>query len=241
MRENLVGQRVVRFRLNGGRGPVGRERFRHAPVHDLNLGERTDHHVGGLEVAVDDIVGMSVADRLTYLLEVREELPAVLRGSGALLQEIFEGVAVDELHRQERPAVGKRPDLVNGRNARVLKLPGDPGFVVEAAGGDAVGGIARVQDLEGDMAIESDLAGAVDESHSARTDFLKQFVPRRCDRRRGVELGIGIADGRCEWVGCCLEPGCRRGAGKRNPRCRLVGHRAILPGWPDGTKPRRVK
>ena len=44
-----------------------------------------------------------------------------------------QGLALDELHRQERAAVGQGAGLVDGRDARVLELAGDPGLVDEPA------------------------------------------------------------------------------------------------------------
>ena len=84
---------------------------------------------------MDDLVGVGVADRLAHLLEDRDEPAAVLGGVVALLQQVVEGAALDELHRQERPAVGEGADLVDGRDAGVLELAGDRGLLEEPAGG----------------------------------------------------------------------------------------------------------
>ena len=56
------------------------------PVHDLDLAEGADHDVGRLQVAVDDAVGVGVADRLADLLEHRQQPAAVVRRVRPLLR-----------------------------------------------------------------------------------------------------------------------------------------------------------
>ena len=87
-------------------------------------------------------VGVGVPDRLAHLLEHRQEPPAVGRRVGPLLEQLVERPPLDELHRQERPAVGQGADLVDRRDAGVLELAGDPRLVEEPAGGERVGGVA---------------------------------------------------------------------------------------------------
>ena len=123
------GEGAARIRQSGIGQHLGQ-----APVHDLDLAERADHDVGRLQVAVDDAVGVGVADRLADLLEHRQEPAAVGRRVGPPSEQVVEGLALDELHRQERPAVGQRADLVDRRDAGVLQLAGDPGLVEEPAG-----------------------------------------------------------------------------------------------------------
>src|SRR5262249_9530993 len=55
------------------------------PVHDLHFPEAPYHHIGWLEVAVDDVVGMGVGQRLAHLLERRHEPAAILGGVTATL------------------------------------------------------------------------------------------------------------------------------------------------------------
>ena len=52
---------------------AAREHLREPPVEDLDLAERADHDVGGLQVAVDDAAAVRVGDRAADLLEDAEE------------------------------------------------------------------------------------------------------------------------------------------------------------------------
>ena len=45
------------------------ENFGQSPVHHLDLAEGADHHVGGLEIAMNHAVGVGVADGLANGLE----------------------------------------------------------------------------------------------------------------------------------------------------------------------------
>ena len=93
-----------------------------------------DHDVRRLQVAVDDPVGVGVGDRLADLLEHRHEPAAVGRRVGPVLEQVVEGAALDQLHGQERPAVGQGADLVDRRDAGVLELAGDPGLLARTGG-----------------------------------------------------------------------------------------------------------
>ena len=57
-----------------------------APVHHLDLAERADHDVRGLQVAVDHAAGVGIGHRLADLLEDREE-PGQVVGRGSALGE----------------------------------------------------------------------------------------------------------------------------------------------------------
>ena len=131
--------------------PAGQD-LGQAPVHDLDLAEGADHDVGRLQVAVDDAPAVGEADRLADLLE-RLQQPRPVGG----LHLVGQGLPGDELHGQERGAVGQRAEGVDRRDARVLQLGGDLRLADEAVG---VG--PGQQDLEGDVAVEGEVAGGED-------------------------------------------------------------------------------
>ena len=165
-----------------------------APVHHLHFAERPDHDVLRFQVAVDHPVGVRVPDRLTDRLEHGQR---VHRGAG--LEQGFEGVALDELHRQERPAVGEFADPVNGRDAGVLELAGDLRFVDEPHCRAGPRGVPLGQDLDGHLAVQGHVPGAVNHPHAAAADLVEQLVPGRRDggsARRGRSFGtVGAAQG----------------------------------------------
>jgi hypothetical protein len=113
---------------------------------------------------------MGIADRLADLLEDGEEAAVLLRGRGALLEQVVEGPALDQLHGQERPAIGQAAETVHGRDAGMLELAGDPLLIQEAAG--RAGGLVEPlqQHLDGHLAVEDGVGGAVDDTYAAAGD-----------------------------------------------------------------------
>ena len=111
-----------------------------APVHHLHLAERAHHHVRRFQVAVDHAPGVGVGHRLGDGLEDRQE-PRQLGGRPrAGLQQVGERLPLDQLHREERPAIGEGAQLVDRHDPGVLQLAADLGLFDEPA--DQVG-VAR--------------------------------------------------------------------------------------------------
>jgi hypothetical protein len=161
---------------------VGSQDFGQAPVHDLDLAERADHHVGGLDVAMDHVVGVGVAQRLGDCFDERQGVE--LAGEG---QPLVERLPLDELHGQKRPAVGEGRHAVDGRDAGVLQLRGDACFFDEARRRRRSDGITGLQDLDGDLAVQLEVAGAADVAHAAAADAFAQLVARH----DGGQVGPG--------------------------------------------------
>ena len=62
---------------------------------------------------------------------------------------------------------------MDGRNAWMLQLPGDARLAEEALGGRRVCRVTFGQQLDGDIAIEGSVAGAIDDAHAAVADLVK--------------------------------------------------------------------
>ena len=113
---------------------------------------------------------MGVRDCLTDLCEYRDQGRAI---RGFSRKQIGERVALDELHREERPAIRQRADVVNRRNRGMLELTGDARFVEKAPGAGRTDGEASLEELQSDIAVEGDLPRSVDDAHAARTDLFE--------------------------------------------------------------------
>ena len=79
---------------------------------------------------MDHPLGVGVGDRLAHLLEDPHELRPPLPGPAAS-QQRRQGPALDQLHGEERPAVGQPAELVDRHDARVRELAADPRLVEE--------------------------------------------------------------------------------------------------------------
>ena len=111
------------------------EHAREAPVHHVDLAEVPDHHVGGLEVAVDHALRVRVGHRLAHLEQHAERarlVPALLARRRRARRSCLQVAALDELHREVDAAVGVEAELVHRHDAGVVELAGDLRLLEEA-------------------------------------------------------------------------------------------------------------
>ena len=136
---------------------------------------------------------------------LRCDLLGPLRREGALvLDDLLQGLALDELHDEEvRPAVG--PPVVDGDDAGVVQAGRRLGLPAEALDEGTVPGELRMQDLESDRAAEQAVAGDEDLGHptggegsrdlvapAEEAAGLTQPLPPPC-LRAGVGVGVGVS------------------------------------------------
>ncbi len=186
--QGLLGRLLARPGI--GCDPAPRQDPRQAPVHHLDLAEAADHHVGGLQVAMDHPAGVGVGHRLRDGREGRQEPGQVVGRPGAGREQVGQRLPFHQLHAEEGPAVGEGAQLVDRHHARVLELAADLRLLDEAA--DQVGLVTEVgpQDLDGDVAAQVGVAALEDGAHAAAGDLAVDTV---ADRRVGVG-GIGTDD-----------------------------------------------
>jgi hypothetical protein len=140
-------------------GLLGAQHLGESPVHDLDLAEGPHHHVGRLQVPVNDASTVGVSHRLTDLGEDLNVARQVVVGRGAPGEQLGEGAALDQFHDDERLTARADPQFMHRDDARVLELPGDPCLLHEPALQHALrlgGAVARrgQQRLEGDTPME---------------------------------------------------------------------------------------
>ena len=100
-------------------------------------------------------------------------------GDGRAASKLGEGLAPDQLHGEERPAVGEGAQLVDRHDARVLELAADLRLLDEAA--DHLGAAAEVvaQDLDGNVAAQVGVAALEHLAHAAAGDLAVDAVADR--------------------------------------------------------------
>jgi hypothetical protein len=122
---------------------------------------------------------VGVGQSLAHLLKNAQEARQVVGGRGPLLQQVGEGAALDELHGQERPAVGEGADLVDGRDAGVLQLPRDLRLLPEAPLVVRVAPELLAQHLDGQGPAQVGVPGTPHGAHAAPGNLrLDQVAPR---------------------------------------------------------------
>ena len=163
---------------------------REAEVHDAHLAVARDHHVLGLEVAVDQplfVRGLEPA--AGGQVDLQDLLPRARLG----LHPVAGGVTVDELHRDE-DLLAKGADVVDDDDVRVRE-PRDrlrlaQRALASLAHRDAVFD-ARAQQLDGDLAIQLGIEGGVNLAHPAAPQKIQNDVAAdaRAPRER-LEAGF---------------------------------------------------
>ena len=96
-------------------------------------------------------------------------------GHPSMRNQSIEGLAVNELHRDEGASLNLA-DLVNRANVGMVERGGRAGFSQEKRPGLLVAERVCWQDFEGDIPVEPVIMGAVDHTHPPFTKFGKDFI-----------------------------------------------------------------
>ena len=139
---------------------------RQAEVQHLHAAVAVDHHVLGLEIAVGDAPGVG---RRHGLGQGQRQLEEAVEREAPLGNHGVEGAALHQFHDQDEQAV----DLLDGvqRHDVGMVERGD-GLRLALDAGAALGVPLQVgrQDLQGHVAVEAGVQGAVDLAHAALAD-----------------------------------------------------------------------
>ena len=134
---------------------------------------------------MDHPSAVGVGHRLADLLEDREESHPILIGTSARLQQRRQGAAPDQLHRDEQPAVGEAPQLVDRGDPGVLELAADLGLLDEPADHLGVVAVLLPDHLDGEVPAEVEVAPLEDRPHPAPGQLADELVARRLSREVG--------------------------------------------------------
>jgi hypothetical protein len=173
-----------------------------AEVDDADAAVVVDEHVVGLEVAVDEAVLVGGGEALAGLAEHGEDLAP---GPGFEVQPDRERDALDELHGDE-DVVLVGADVVDRDDVGVREAGHRLGLAQEASAGDvlALAAEVRVEQLDGDLAVELGVPRGVDDAHAAGADQAQDVEPPDLDRRARASAGSGAGPrrGRPRGRGC---------------------------------------
>ena len=143
-----------------------------AEVQDLRLPALGDEDVRGLDVAVDDALRVRGVEGVCNL---DREIERDFERQRPVVDPVLQRLAVEELHRDERLALGL-VDVVHRADVRVVERRGRARFALEALERT---GLARQfvgQELQGDRAIEPHVLGLVDDAHAATAEAFRDLV-----------------------------------------------------------------
>ena len=166
-------------------------------VEDLHVAVIRDHHVGRLEIPVDDALRMGcsqcIGDRSADLEDFRQGQPVGR-------EDLVQALAFDQFHGEEADALVFL-DRVHVDDVRVAEAGDGLRLALESFEAARIGGEIGGEDLQGDVAVQLRVAGAVDLTHPALADeggdlvvgegLADQFWAPGEDERRVYEAGPG--------------------------------------------------
>src|SRR5262249_12878772 len=141
------------------------DRLSKSPIDDEGLAVLAEHDVGRLEIAVEHAAAVCIGDDVADPHEVIEQLAELERaiverpGGVELADSLLERLAADQPHCVDRSPVLGFSQRVEGHDAGVLEPAGDLGLEQEAGLALRVAGLRRLDQLEGDLAVEPAVAG----------------------------------------------------------------------------------
>ncbi|CAI9419720.1 hypothetical protein HIDPHFAB_03834 [Nocardioides sp. T2.26MG-1] len=188
-----VGDGADQHPAGGGVLRVGADRAGQPEVGHLDPAVLGDEHVLGLDVAVDDAGPVGRGQGGQHRLDQRERPRR--RHRALLADQVAQGDAVDQLHREEHRALVVAL-VVDRHHVRVRQPGGRPRLAHEAGRELGVVAEARVHDLHRDRAVEADVGGLVDTGHAATRDAGADPVATlEQPAGHGVASGVGARVG----------------------------------------------
>ena len=173
--EERAGRRPGRGRQRRvvlGQGSVERRRLGEAEIEDLDDAVRRQDHVFGLQVAVDDAPRVRGGEPLG---DLAGDLEGLGEGRPASVEELPQGLALEELHRQVRPP-GVLADVVDRDDVRVVEGRGRARLGVKASDPARVADHVVRKHLDCDVAAESRVSCAPHLPHAACAEWRDDLV-----------------------------------------------------------------
>ncbi len=167
-----------------------------------------DENVGGLDVAMNDALGVRGVEAVG---DVDGEGEEAFEVHGAAGDGVLEGLALEVLHRDEGLAVGVA-DFVDGADVGVVEGGGGFGFAAETFEGLGIAGERFGEEFQSDETVEERVLGFVDDAHSAATESFDDAEMRDglSDERVWVGHGRGNTISRTYAKSTRRQPGARR-------------------------------
>ena len=171
----LLGRHVARRADNRGGPAVGAAlgQARDPEIADLDPASVRDEDVGGLDVAVHDVLGVRVLERAAQLLGHLAGLPGGERA--AALQARRQALALDQLGDEVQALLGL-PDVEDLHDPRIADARQELRLALEALGSVGILGPPRLDHLDRDGACQPPVVAAIHPAERALADQLVELV-----------------------------------------------------------------
>ena len=153
---------------------LARNHLRQPEVQNLRVPALGHENVGGLDVPVNDALGVRRVKRIRRLHAQRQQ---GIQLHGPVLDHMLESFAVQEFHGDERKAV-LLANVVDRADVGVVECGRGLGFALETAERLRVAGHFIGKELQGHEATQPCVLGFVDHTHAAAAQPLKDAVVR---------------------------------------------------------------
>ena len=166
----MLGRHVIRSaQRKSGFGEPHAIRLGDAEIHEFGAAERVDVNVFRLDVAVDNLLQVNVADGAAHL---QRNLHAPREVAGALvLDGVPQALAFEKFHHHEGAAL-LLAEIIHRDDVFVRDAGGEAGFLQESRLGFGVAGGRIGQNFERHAPSENAILGAVYARHAAAQEFL---------------------------------------------------------------------
>ncbi len=157
-----------------GLGQLGAaRRLRQAEIHDLGDAVGGHNHVGRLDVAVHQSLGVGLGQPLGHL---QPQLRRFWGRQRTALDLLLDRLAVVIGHGDEQLAILGLVDFVDGADVRMVERGGGFGLVDEPLLLVLLGGKVMGQKLEGDETIQPQILSLVDHAHASFAELCEDLV-----------------------------------------------------------------
>src|SRR5579883_2903075 len=143
-------------------------------IEDLGLATLGDEYVAGLQVAMDDPLGVR---RVKGICQLKSEFHDLILRKRSGSQQVHQSAAVQELHREEgTPLIVA--NVIDSANGRMIQKGSGTCFTSEALQSNRVLCEVFGKELQGDAAAKAHVLGLIDDTHPTAAQLLENTIVR---------------------------------------------------------------
>src|ERR1022692_1022103 len=148
--------------------------FGQPEIEDLGMTAYRDENVGGLNVAMNDPLGMG---RVQSISDVDGDVEELLDVDWPIVDQVLESPSFEKLHYEECPTV-LFADVIDDADVGMVQRGGGTRLAAKPFESLGIAFDILREELECDQAAKADVLGLIHHAHSAAADFLDDTIVR---------------------------------------------------------------